>query len=429
MGFRALPLGWELKTLDDIAQSDYGLVDGPFGSNLPASCYVPSGIPVIRGSNLSLGEVSFKGDDFVYVSEETAKRLARSLCGPEDIVLTKKGTLGQTGFVPENHRYKQFLISSNQMKLSVNRDVADPRFVYYYVSSPMSREKIIRDSEVTGVPKTNLAYLKTFPILLPSLDEQKEIAHILGTLDDKIELNQQMNRTLEGIARALFKSWFIDFDPVRAKLDGRQPYRMDAETAALFPDSFDDSPLGKIPKGWRVGRLDDLIILQRGFDLPKTNRTSGKYPVLAASGPSGTHNEYKVKGPGVTTGRSGVLGNIFFVHEDFWPLNTSLWVKEFRESRPIHTYYVLQDLNLEVFNAGSAVPTLNRNHVHGLKVVIPPLPVIEVFESLVMLIFQKKKANDEESIDISAVRDVLLPKLLSGEIRVKDAEQALEVVA
>jgi type I restriction enzyme S subunit len=429
MGFRALPLGWELKTLDDIAQSDYGLVDGPFGSNLPASCYVPSGIPVIRGSNLSLGEVSFKGDDFVYVSEETAKRLARSLCGPEDIVLTKKGTLGQTGFVPENHRYKQFLISSNQMKLSVNRDVADPRFVYYYVSSPMSREKIIRDSEVTGVPKTNLAYLKTFPILLPSLDEQKEIAHILGTLDDKIELNQQMNRTLEGIARALFKSWFIDFDPVRAKLDGRQPYRMDAETAALFPDSFDDSPLGKIPKGWRVGRLDDLIILQRGFDLPKTNRTSGKYPVLAASGPSGTHNEYKVKGPGVTTGRSGVLGNIFFVHEDFWPLNTSLWVKEFRESRPIHTYYVLQDLNLEVFNAGSAVPTLNRNHVHGLKVVIPPLPVIEVFESLVMLIFQKKKANDEESIDISAVRDVLLPKLLSGEIRVKDAEQALEAVA
>jgi type I restriction enzyme S subunit len=429
MGFRALPLGWELKTLDDIAQSDYGLVDGPFGSNLPASCYVPSGIPVIRGSNLSLGEVSFKGDDFVYVSEETAKRLARSLCGPEDIVLTKKGTLGQTGFVPENHRYKQFLISSNQMKLSVNRDVADPRFVYYYVSSPMSREKIIRDSEVTGVPKTNLAYLKTFPILLPSLNEQKEIAHILGTLDDKIELNQQMNRTLEGIARALFKSWFIDFDPVRAKLDGRQPYRMDAETAALFPDSFDDSPLGKIPKGWRVGRLDDLIILQRGFDLPKTNRTSGKYPVLAASGPSGTHNEYKVKGPGVTTGRSGVLGNIFFVHEDFWPLNTSLWVKEFRESRPIHTYYVLQDLNLEVFNAGSAVPTLNRNHVHGLKVVIPPLPVIEVFESLVMLIFQKKKANDEESIDISAVRDVLLPKLLSGEIRVKDAEQALEAVA
>ena len=317
MGFRALPLGWELKTLDDIAQSDYGLVDGPFGSNLPASCYVPSGIPVIRGSNLSLGEVSFKGDDFVYVSEETAKRLARSLCGPEDIVLTKKGTLGQTGFVPENHRYKQFLISSNQMKLSVNRDVADPRFVYYYVSSPMSREKIIRDSEVTGVPKTNLAYLKTFPILLPSLNEQKEIAHILGTLDDKIELNQQMNRTLEGIARALFKSWFIDFDPVRAKLDGRQPYRMDAETAALFPDSFDDSPLGKIPKGWRVGRLDDLIILQRGFDLPKTNRTSGKYPVLAASGPSGTHNEYKVKGPGITTGRSGVLGNIFFVHRLF----------------------------------------------------------------------------------------------------------------
>ena len=165
----------------------------------------------------------------------------------------------------------------------------------------------------SSVPGFNLGQLRNLKFLLPPLDEQKKIAYVIGTLDNKIELNQQMNRTLEGIARALFKSWFIDFDPVCAKLDGRQPYGMDAETAALFPDSFDDSPLGKIPKGWRVGRLDDLIILQRGFDLPKTNRTSGKYPVLAASGPSGTHNEYKVKGPGVTTGRSGVLGNIFFV--------------------------------------------------------------------------------------------------------------------
>jgi len=363
----------------------------------------------------------------LYVSEETAKRLERSLCRPEDIVFTKKGTLGQTGFVPTLHRYKKFLISSNQMKLSVDRRVADPRFVYHYVSSPASREKIIRDSEATGVPKTNLAYLRTFPILLPPLDEQKAIAHILGTLDDKIELNQQMNQTLEAIARALFKSWFIDFDPVRAKMDGRQPAGMDAETAALFPAEFEDSALGKIPKGWRVGKLEDLIVLQRGFDLPKTDRTPGKYPVLAASGASGTHSEYKVKGPGVTTGRSGVLGRVFFVHEDFWPLNTSLWIKEFRSSRPIHAYHLLQDLNFEVFNAGSAVPTLNRNHVHGLPVIDAPLAVVEKFEEIAP-IFRQSKANEEQSNSITSIRDVLLPKLLSGEIRVQDAEKIVEAV-
>ena len=146
------------------------------------------------------------------------------------------------------------------MKLSVNKEIADPLFVYYFVSSPASREKIIRDSESTGVPKTNLAYLSKFPIDLPELPEQRAIAHILGTLDDKIELNRQMNETLEAIARAVFKSWFVDFDPVRAKAEGRQPFGMVAETAALFPDGFEDSEMGEIPRGWKVRKLGDVAV-------------------------------------------------------------------------------------------------------------------------------------------------------------------------
>ena len=135
-----------------------------------------------------------------------------------------------------------------------------------------------------------------------------------------------MNATLEAMARALFQSWFVAFDPVRAKLDGRQPAGLDPATAAHFPASFQDSPLGPIPLGWEVGALEDLLVLQRGFDLPATKRTDGLYPVIAASGPTGYHNECMVRGPGVTTGRSGILGNVYFVHDDFWPLNTSLWV-------------------------------------------------------------------------------------------------------
>ena len=209
-----LPSGWQNTTLGLIARQDgYGLVDGPFGSNLPSSDYVQLGIPVIRGSNLSLGTVRFQDEQFVYVSSETAKRLERSLCQSNDIIFTKKGTLGQVGIIPIESRFSRYLISSNQMKLSVDKHIADPLYVYYFVALPASREKIIRDSEVTGVPKTNLAYLRKFPITLPPLPEQQAIAHILGSLDDKIELNRQMNETLEGIVRALFKSWFVDFDP------------------------------------------------------------------------------------------------------------------------------------------------------------------------------------------------------------------------
>jgi type I restriction enzyme S subunit len=302
----------------------------------------------------------------------------------------------------------------------------DEKFAYYFLKSLDFK----RFNSGSAQPSLNRNFIHPIQVNIPPLDEQKAIAHILGTLDDKIELNQQMNRTLEAIARALFKSWFIDFDPVRAKLDGRQPAGMDAETAALFPAEFEDGgAIGKIPRGWKVGRLEDLIVLQRGFDLPKTARTPGKYPVLAASGPSGTHSEYKVKGPGVTTGRSGVLGNVFFVHEDFWPLNTSLWVKEFRHSRPIHAYHLLRGLNFEVFNAGSAVPTLNRNHVHGLPVIDAPLSVIEKFEEIVKPIFKQCRANEEQTVFISSLRDTLLPKLLSGEIRVKEAKKIVAEVA
>ena len=155
---------WKHTTLGSIAaKGGYGLVDGPFGSNLPASLYTEDGIPVVRGSNLTLGTGRFRADDFVFVSPDTASRLERSICRPLDIVFTKKGTLGQTGLMPENGDYDLYLLSSNQMKLTVDRRAADPLFVYYFVSSPESTAKIIRDSEATGVPKTNVTYLRDFP--------------------------------------------------------------------------------------------------------------------------------------------------------------------------------------------------------------------------------------------------------------------------
>src|SRR6516165_8813933 len=142
--------GWVETTLGAIAIGEHGLVDGPFGSNLPASAYTPNGVPVIRGSNLSLGGARFIDREFVFVSHDTALQLKRSMCGPGDIIFTKKGTIGQTGFVPLQGRFERYLLSSNQMKLSVDPAKADPLFVYYAVSSPAGREKIIRDASITG---------------------------------------------------------------------------------------------------------------------------------------------------------------------------------------------------------------------------------------------------------------------------------------
>jgi type I restriction enzyme S subunit len=172
-----------------------------------------------------------------------------------------------------------------------------------------------------------------------------------------------------------------------------------------------------------VGQLDDLVVLQRGYDLPAAERTPGIYPVLSAGGPTGTHCEFKVRGPGVTTGRSGQLGGVYFVHEDFWPLNTSLYVKEFRASSPLHAYFLLQTLDFDSFNAGSAVPTLNRNHVHNLPVVVPPQGVLTRFNGFAGALFNLSHSNEAESRTLAALRDTLLPRLMSGELRVRAAEK------
>jgi type I restriction enzyme S subunit len=153
--------------------------------------------------------------------------------------------------------------------------------------------------------------------------------------------------------------------------------------------------------------------------LPATERTHGKFPVLAASGPNGWHDKFMVKGPGVTTGRSGVLGKVFFIHGDFWPLNTSLWVKEFKRVSPAYAFHLLRGLDFESFNAGSAVPTLNRNHVHNLPVVVPPKHVVEAFDAQVMPLMKQQQANEDQSRTLATLRDTLLPKLLGGELSVE----------
>ena len=130
-----------------------------------------------------------------------------------------------------------------------------------------------------------------------------------------------------------------------------------------------------------------------------------------------------VRGPGVTTGRSGVLGKVFFVNEDFWPLNTSLWVNEFRRSAPAYAFHILQGLDLARFNAGSAVPTLNRNHVHTLPTLLPPMGLIDTFERFATGSLSRQGNHDEQAKTLARIRDALLPRLISGQLRVQDAAQ------
>jgi type I restriction enzyme S subunit len=295
----------------------------------------------------------------------------------------------------------------------------DMRWLYYAIK----HYKLGEVDDGSPIPSTTRAAVYVMDLEVPPIDEQRAIAHILGTLDDKIELNRKMNQTLEAMARAIFKSWFVDFDPVRAKADGRDP-GLPRDLAALFPDSFEDSELGEIPKGWKMMQLGDLIELAYGKALKEENRQPGNIPVFGSNGQVGIHDEKLVSGPGIVVGRKGNPGIVTWSPSDFFAIDTTFYVVTKDTCRSLlFLFYALQDLNLASQGSDSAVPGLNRNMAYMGHLVVPSALLLDAFDKRIKPFFERINHNNGESHTLAALRDALLPKLLSGEIRVKDAER------
>ncbi|SMB92240.1 restriction modification system DNA specificity domain [Hymenobacter roseosalivarius DSM 11622] len=339
--------------------------------------YSTTGYPMVRVTDVKKGGLDLKNtlkvDKDVF---EEFSRNHRPAIG--DIVFTRVGSYGNSSIVKTN---EPFCLGQNTVFIVPKQDAA---FLYYYLNSPEGQSQIEGSVAGSTQPTISLKSIKDFDITLPGLAEQRAIAAVLSSLDDKIDLLHRQNATLEVLAETLFRQWFVE----EAKED------------------------------WEEGYLGDLFTLQRGFDLPIQNRAPGKFPILTSSGYSAGHNEFKIKGPGVTTGRSGVIGKVFFVMEDFWPLNTSLFIKEYKLGTPLFSYFTLKFADLEGFNAGSAVPILNRNHVHAHVTPIPPKDLINRFEEVAYPHFRKTYQNTNQIQTLYTLRDTLLPKLMSGEVRV-----------
>ncbi|WP_343350777.1 restriction endonuclease subunit S [Pseudomonas sediminis] len=410
---------WQPTSLGAICSAQGGAIQtGPFGSQLHTSDYKEIGVPVVMPTNIGDGGIAVEG--IARIGQEDVERLQQHKLQLDDIVFSRRGDVTKNALVRAHEA--GWLCGTGCLKVRLgDQSIADAKFISYCLRLPDTKEWLIRHAVGGTMPNLNTGILSAVPITLPPLSVQLEIAEILGALDDRITLLRETNATLEAIAQALFKSWFVDFDPVRAKAEGCQPEGMNAPTAALFPDSFEESELGLVPKGWEIGQLQDLLVLQRGFDLPAAERTEGQYPLIAASGPSGTHHIAMAKGPGVITGRSGVLGKVFLTLEDYWPLNTTLWVKEFKRATPCFAFQLLKLLDFGSFNAGSAVPTLNRNHIHSLKYVLPPVELVGAYEDAALVIHERVLENNRQAQTLTQLRDTVLPRLISGQLRLPEA--------
>lgn len=424
-------------TVGDVAAtSRNALVGGPFGSDLVAHDYVLTGVPVIRGGNMGHGR--WVDGEFVYVTPEKADSLASNCAKPWDLIFTQRGTLGQVALVPKNG-VERYLISQSQMKVTLDPTKADPLYLYYAFTSPEQQAYIKQNAITTGVPHTNLGILRNTPLILPPLSEQKAIAAVLGALDDKIESNRRMNATLEAMARALFQSWFVDFDPVRAKLDGRAPAALDAPTANLFPDSFQESPLGPIPQGWTAQRLPDAIdvnprrMLKAGTiapyldmkNLPTRGHSAGE--VISRAFSSGT----KFKNGDTLLARitpcleNGKTGYVDFLREGQvgWG-STEYIVLAPKKPLPSHFGYLLARSDaLRTHAIQKMSGTSGRQRVpsecfNSFLLAVPNPSVARRFDDIVAPLMSKIKANSNECRVLANLRNTLLPRLLRGDLNV-----------
>ena len=388
------------RMASSVASLSTAVAGGPFGSSLGRKDYVDDGVPVIRGAQLGHGRY-VDHTDLVFVTEAKADRHRGNLAFPGDLIITQRGTLGEVAMIPESSPYPRYLLSQSQMKITPDLSTIDPYFLYYALTESTNRQRLLSYAITAGVPHINLATLREFCIEYPDLPTQRQVGNILAAVDDLIENNSRRIEVLERIGHAIYREWFVYF---------RYPGREHDQTV--------NSCLGPLPSGWSVGRLDDLLLLQRGFDLPTAERVGGSVPVIAASGKHGFHNESKVHGPGVVTGRSGTVGLVTYVHEDYWPLNTTLWVKEFKRSSPRTAYFLLSDLGLEQYASGAAVPTLNRNHIHSMPLPLPPQRLITEFDEVSFPAMQLQRTLTLECERLVRARDLLLSRLVTGEIDV-----------
>jgi type I restriction enzyme S subunit len=381
----------------------------------------------LRAGHVTDTEIDFTGVEHFDPRLAAKVEPKMSLVG-DTVVTTKGNSTGRVAFVSAS--MPRFVYSPHlSYWRSLEHGQLVPGFVRYWARGPAFRVQLEALSRSTDMaPYLSLSDQRRLAIELPSPAVQRAIAALLGALDDKIELNRQMNETLEAMARALFKSWFVDFDPVRAKMEGRAPFGMDAATAKLFPSALEASEGSRIPAGWSRVQLGDLLLLKRGYDLPHAERQPGSIPIVSSSGVSGVHSEARAKGPGVVTGRYGTIGRVFLVDDDFWPLNTTLYVVDFKGTNVTYAYHVLCGLDFAKYSDKAAVPGINRNHLHT-EFVLKPSPEVQLlFGELVSTWQHRVSVANAESHSLAQLRDLLLPKLLSGELRIRDAERAVEAV-
>ncbi len=402
----------------------------------------------IRAADMDGGHVLF--DSAQRINDVARKRIIKGVGAGGDVLLSHKGTVGKLALVPQDA--PPFVCSPQTTFWRVcDQHRISRRFLYYFMCSDEFRQQLdSRKGETDMADYVSLTAQRELWVTLPTLSEQKAIARVLGVLDDKIELNRRMNQTLEGLARALFKSWFVDFDPVVAKAAGKKPVGMSAQTAALFPDRFQDSAIGPIPNGWKVAAIGELVDVVGGSTPSTANAAFWEGGTIAWATPKDLSNiadpvlietERKITSAGLDQISSGLLpkGTVLlssrapvgYLAVAEIPVAVNQGFIAIKCGRATPNLFVLfwVKANMDEIESranGTTFMEISKANFRPIPAVVPSSDVVRCFQASADRLLKRIVANIRQSRSLATLRDALLPQLMSGEMRIQQAGKLVE---
>lgn len=373
---------------------------GPFGSDVKKEFYVESGIPILNGSNLQ--GFKLQEESFGYLTKEKADSLKKSNASRGDIIVTHRGTLGQIVYVPEDSKYDRYVISQSQFRFRCNKDLVDTPYLVYYFHSRIGQHKILANASQVGVPALARASstFREIEIKLPDLATQRRISSILSSLDRKIELNNKINATLEEMAQALFKSWFVDFDPFKN-------------------GNFIDTEIGKIPEGWRVAELGEFMPIKTGKKDANVASTNGTYPFFSCSQGISWTNDYSFEGCAILVAGNGDF-NVKWYKGKFEAYQRTYVLIPYEEKLTHLLFYAIKFYLKQITQGarGSVIKFITKGNLQNFKIACPQDIANHEIATRFCAINEQIRVNSQQSLTLTHLRDTLLPRLMSGEIEV-----------
>ena len=465
---------WPEISIEELkASSRNAIAMGPFGSNIKAENFVEDGIPVIKGGNLT-GDFIVE-DKFDFLTEEKAEQLKASNAFRRDIVITHRGTIGQVGIIPDNSKFERYVVSQSQLKVTLDQEKVNPFFVYYFLRSPVGQHRLLMNASQVGVPAIAKASTSVKGIMVPCPEKeiQDKVVEIILGIDHKIHKNRQINQTLESISQAIFKSWFVDFDPVKAKiaalevgedaegvtraamcaisgktddeldqLQARQPedYARLKITAELFPAGMQDSELGGVPEGWEVSTIGEEVDVVGGGTPSTKNPEFWDGGEIHWTTPKDLSNlSDKVL---LTTNRKITDVGLKKISSGLLPVNTVLmssrapvgylalvkvpvavnqgYIAMLCDKR-LSPEFVIQWCNyamdeIKQRSSGTTFAEISKKNFKVIPLVVPNEDIQQSYSEMASDFYDKITETAIECKTLANIRDSLLPKLLSGEV-------------